>query len=269
MGLKPTFGLVSCRGVVPLAPSLDHVGPLARTVTDAAVLLSALTGRKTDKVSRPRKRRLRLGWPREYFWEKLDDEVRRLAEAAARSFEREGASIEEVSLQRLHDSVEPSAQVALAEARHFHESAGYFPARAADYSQEVRKRLELGGEIRATNYLRALEVREQVRAEFDAALGRVDALLAPTVPLAAPRIGEERVRVGAEEESVRGALLRLNRPANFTGLPAISVPCGFTRAGLPVGLQIIGRAFDEADLLRIASIYEQAHRWHAARPPLS
>ncbi len=269
VGLKPTFGLVSCRGVVPLAPSLDHVGPLARTVTDAAVLLSALTGRKTDKVSRPRKRRLRLGWPREYFWEKLDDEVRRLAEAAARSFEREGASIEEVSLQRLHDSVEPSAQVALAEARHFHESAGYFPARAADYSQEVRKRLELGGEIRATNYLRALEVREQVRAEFDAALGRVDALLAPTVPLAAPRIGEERVRVGAEEESVRGALLRLNRPANFTGLPAISVPCGFTRAGLPVGLQIIGRAFDEADLLRIASIYEQAHRWHAARPPLS
>ncbi len=124
----------------------------------------------------------------------------------------------------------------------------------------------MGAQIRATDYLRALEARDQVRADFDAALARVDALLVPTVPVAAPRIGEERVRAGMEEESVRNALLRLNRPANFTGLPAISVPCGFTRAGLPVGLQIIGRAFDEATVLRIARAYEQAHNWHAAHP---
>jgi len=269
VGLKPTFGLVSCQGVLPLAPSLDHAGPLARTVADAASLLAALAGRDGSKTSRPEKRRLWLGWPREYFWEKLDDEVRGLAEAAARSFERDGASIEEVSLPHLSESVEPSTHVALAEARHFHESAGYFPARAADYSEEVRRCVEVGGEIRAADYLRALEVRKQVRADFDAALEHVDAILAPTVPVAAPRIGEERVPVGAEEEPVRGALLRLNRPANFTGLPAISVPCGFTRAGLPIGLQLIGRAFDEANLLRIARAYEQSHRWSTRRPALA
>ena len=266
VGLKPTFNLVSCQGVVPLAPSLDHVGPLAHTVGDVAILLGILAGRVIGESSPRQKKHLRLGWPREYYWERLDDEVRRLAEAAAQSFERAGASIEEISLPRLYESVEPSTQVALAEARHLHESAGYFPALAADYSEEVRKRLERGGEIRAIDYLRALEVRTQVRADLDAALDRLDALLAPTVPVAAPRIGEERVRVGTEEESVRGALLRLNRPANFSGLPAISVPCGFTRAGLPVGMQIIGRAFDEASLLRIARAYEQAHRWCSVHP---
>ena len=96
---------------------------------------------------------------------------------------------------------------------------------------------------------------------------RVDAILAPTAPIVAPRIGEERVRIGSEEESVRSALLRLNRPANLTGLPAISLPCGFTRAGLPVGLQLIGRAFDETTLLRIAQAYERATEWHKQHPP--
>jgi aspartyl-tRNA(Asn)/glutamyl-tRNA(Gln) amidotransferase subunit A len=268
VGFKPTFGLVSCHGVVPLAASLDHVGPLARTVPDAAILLGVLAGRDIG-ASRASKRRLRLGWPRGYFWEKLDEEVRRLVEAAARSFEREGCALEEIALPHLSDSVEPSTQIALAEARHFHESAGYYPARAEDYSEEVRKRLELGGQIRAIEYLEALEVRQQVRGEFDAALANVDAILAPTVPVAAPRIAEERVRIGTEEEAVRGALLRLNRPANFTGHPAISVPCGFTRAGLPVGLQIIGRAFEEALLLRLAGVYEQSHKWCAARPAVA
>jgi aspartyl-tRNA(Asn)/glutamyl-tRNA(Gln) amidotransferase subunit A len=267
VGLKPTFGLVSCQGVVPLSPSLDHTGPLARTVADVAVLLGIIAERRA-KTSRTRKGSQCLGWPREYFWEKLEDEVRHLVDVAARSFEQEGFSIEEVSLPHLHESVEPSTQVALAEARHFHETSGYFPARAADYSEEVRKRLELGGQIRATDYLRAIEVRKVLRADFDAVLTRVDALLVPTVPIAAPGIGDERVRIGTEDESVRNALLRLNRPANSTGLPAISVPCGFTRAGLPVGLQIIGRAFDEARLLRIAHIYEQSHEWHARRPGL-
>jgi len=178
VGLKPTFGLVSCHGVVPLSASLDHTGPLARTVADATILLSVIAKRRA-KTSRTRKGRLRLGMPREYFWEKLDDEVRHLVEVAARSFEQQGFSFEEVSLPHLHESVEPSTQIALAEARHFHETAGYFPAHAADYSEEVRKRLELGGQIRATDYLRAFEVRQQLRADFDAALARVDALLVP------------------------------------------------------------------------------------------
>lgn len=280
VGLKPSFGRVSCHGVVPLCPSFDHVGPLARTVADVAILLGAIAGRDerdetTLRVPVPDyraalgkpPRKFRLGRPRHYFWEKLDPEVRRVAEAAARSFEPLGGVIEEVSLPHLAGSVEPSIQIALAEARHFHESAGYFPARAADYGEEVRKRLEAGAEVRAVDYLKALEARKALRADFEAAFTHVDAILSPTVPVAAPRIGEERVGSGSEEEAVRSALLRLNRPANLTGLPAISVPCGFTRAGLPVGLQLIGRGLDETTLLRIACAYERATEWHKRHPP--
>lgn len=279
VGLKPTFGCVSCSGVVPLAATLDHVGPLARTVADAAILFQAVAPRDTRdpktvlpllrgvvRKRRPRRERWRLGRPREYFWEKLDEEVRRIVEAAAESLEECGAILEEVSLPHIRASEKPGTHIALAEARHFHESAGYFPARAAEYSEEVRQRLEMGAEVRATDYLQALEMRKQARADFDAAFARVDAILTPTVPVAAPPIGEKYVTLGSEQESVRSALLRLNRPANFTGLPAISVPCGFTRAGLPVGLQLIGPAFGEARLLRIALSYEQAHDWHRQHP---
>ncbi len=280
VGLKPTFGRVSCNGVIPLAPSLDHTGPLGRTVADVATLLQVLAGRDPldpttaavavpDYASELRRppRRLRLGWPREYFFERVEEEIQRAVEAAARSLERLGGTIEEVTLPHLREAEEPSTQIALAEARHVHQTAGYFPARAAEYSEEVRKLLELGGEVRANDYLRALEVRKRVRSDFDAALARVTAILAPTVPVAAPRIGEKLVTLGGAAEPVRSALLRLNRPANFTGLPAISVPCGFTRDGLPIGLQIIARAFDESTLLRIAWAYEREHDWHRKRPP--
>ncbi len=281
VGLKPTFGRVSCDGVVPLARSLDHVGPLARTVADAAIVLCAIAGRDPldattlarpvpDYLAELRRplRRLRLGWPREYFFDKLDAEVRRAVEAAARTFEQHGARIEEISLSHIGESVDPSTHIALAEATAFHQSAGYFPARAAEYSQEVRARLERGAEVRAVDYLKAFEVQKVVRADFEAAFIRVDAILAPTVPVPAPCIGEKVVTIGSEEETVRAALLRLNRPANFTGLPAISVPCGFTQKGLPIGLQLIGPAFDEARLLRIAYAYERATEWHKRRPAI-
>ncbi len=279
VGLKPTFGRVSCHGVVPLAKSFDVAGPLARTVEDVAILLAAIGGADrldatTARLRVPdyaaglhsRGRKLRLGWPREYFWERLDPQVRAITEKAARGFEKLGVIMEEVSLPHIGDSVEPSTQIALAEARHYHESQGWFPARAADYSEEVRKRLEMGADVRATDYIRALETMRVVRADFDSVLARVDAIVAPATPFAAPEIGQKVVRLGDEEEPVRGALVRMNRPANFTGLPAISVPCGFTESGLPVGLQLIGRAFDEAGLLRLAHLYEQSHSWHTRHP---
>jgi aspartyl-tRNA(Asn)/glutamyl-tRNA(Gln) amidotransferase subunit A len=279
VGLKPTFGRVSCHGVVPLARSFDVVGPLARIVADVALLLSVIAGADPlDPTSartrvpdfavslRGRKPRARLGWPFEFFWDRLDPEVRVIAEEAARSFEKLGATIEEVSLPHIKDSEEPSTQIALAEARQFHESQGWYPARAADYSEEVRKRLEMGADVRATDYIAALDKVKIVRADFDAAFQRVDAIVAPTVPFAAPEIGQKTVRIGDSEEPVRGALVGMNRPANFAGLPAISIPCGFTKSGLPVGLQLIGRAFDEAGLLRIAHLYEQSHSWHTRHP---
>jgi aspartyl-tRNA(Asn)/glutamyl-tRNA(Gln) amidotransferase subunit A len=247
---------------VPLARSLDHVGPLARTVEDVAILLRIIAGGDpldpTAAVKpvpdylralRGRFGRLRLGWPREYFFERVDDQVRRAIEAAARVFPKLGAQIEEVSLPHIADSVEPSTHIALAEARHFHETAGYFPARAAEYGEDVRKLLDKGASVSAVDYLKAFEVRQPVLGDFQAAFGRVDAILAPVVPVPAPRLGESMLMIGGEQETVRSALIRLNRPGNFTGLPAISMPCGFTRDGLPIGLQLIGPAWGEERLL--------------------
>ncbi|MGH9863829.1 MAG: amidase [Candidatus Acidiferrales bacterium] len=280
VGLKPNFGRVSCKGIVPLAVTLDHAGPIARTVADAAIMLDAIcecekpqqTFYKAARVSlqrRGKKIKLRLGWPREYFFERVDAEVKHTIEAAVKVLEKLGACVEEVSLPHIAESVEPSTQIALAEALEYHESQGYFPARASDYGEDVRKRLEMGSAVRAVDYLKAQQAREQVRADFRAAFEQVDAIVAPAVPITASLIGEDAVRIGGESQSVRGALVRMNRPANFTGFPVISVPCGFTRSGLPIGMALHGSQWEEAKLLQIAASYERATRWHERRPNLS
>jgi len=280
VGLKPTYGRVSCSGVVPLAPTLDHVGPLARCVADAAIVLRAIAGRDPrdattlglpplelpPRLGRPPKR-LRLGVARDALWQRVDEGVRRAAETAAGFFKQRGAEIIEISLPAVATSAEPSNHIALAEATHYHQRMGYFPARAADYGNDVRKRLEMGMKVHAVGYLRAFVSRLRARAEFEAAFAQVDAMLAPTVPLPAPRIGEAVVKIEGQEETTRAALLRLCRPANFAGLPAISLPCGFTRAGLPLGLQVIGPPCGEEMVLRIALAYEQVHAWHRKHPP--
>ena len=281
VGLKPTYGRVSAHGTVPLSPTLDHVGPLARTVADAAIVLRAIAGRDpcdATTLALPPLRlpenlktlpgRRRLGMPRDYFFDRLDDEVRRATLQAAKYFERRGAEIVEVSLPSLAASVEPGNHLALAEATHYHRRMGWFPARAAGYGEDVRKRLEAGADVRAVDYLRAFEMQQRVRAEFDCAFALVDAILAPVTPVPAPLIGRKMLALGGEEEPVRAALLRLCRPANLAGLPAISVPCGFTGAGLPVGLQIIGPRCGEEIVLRLALGYEQAHAWRRKHPDL-
>jgi aspartyl-tRNA(Asn)/glutamyl-tRNA(Gln) amidotransferase subunit A len=279
VGLKPTFGRVSVFGTVPLAPTFDHVGPLARCVSDAAILLGVVAGsdpldlgssahRVEDFKAALHKplRKFRLGRPREYFWEKLDGEVRHATEAAVRDMEKHGATVREISLPHLSDSADAAANISLAEARYGHETAGYFPAHAHEYSEEVRQRIDAGGKVLATQYLAGLDVQKRVRAEFEAAFQEVDAIVTPTAPVPAPPIGAEYVKIDGEQIGVRAALVGMNRPANFTGHPAISVPCGFTRDGLPVGLQLIGRSFDESTLLRIALAYERAHDWRDRHP---
>jgi aspartyl-tRNA(Asn)/glutamyl-tRNA(Gln) amidotransferase subunit A len=278
-GLKPTFGRVSCFGVVPLARSMDHVGPLARNVADLAILLQCIAGRdRRDPTTsgiavpdylRALRRKLgpfRLGWPQEFFFERIDPEVRRRVEAAVKLLKNLGAEVESISLPHLADAAQASTDIALAEAARYHEGAGYFPARTAEYGEDVRSRIELGRNVTALNYLRGLEVRRQVQEDFRRAFERVDAIVAPTTPIAAPRLGSQTTVIAREKESVRSALVRLNRPANFTGLPAISVPCGRTSQSLPVGLQLIGRRWQEDHLLRIAHAYQQATEWHALHP---
>jgi aspartyl-tRNA(Asn)/glutamyl-tRNA(Gln) amidotransferase subunit A len=280
VGLKPTFGRVSVFGTMPLSPSLDHIGPLARSVADAAILLGLIAGRDPlDTTSSPRPvedfrgalggkplRKFRLGRPREHYWEKLDPEVRRATEAAVRDMEKRGAVVREVSLPHLKESLDAATEISLAEALHVHEAAGYFPARAAEYGEEVRQRLDSGAKVPAHRFLAGFDVRKRLLAEFDAAFQDADAIVAPTVPVPAPLIGAESVQIDGEQFAVRPAIVGHCRPANFTGLPAISVPCGFTRDGLPVGLQLIGRAFDEAMLLRIAFSYERANDWGERHP---
>jgi aspartyl-tRNA(Asn)/glutamyl-tRNA(Gln) amidotransferase subunit A len=278
VGLKPTFGLVSTEGVVPLGITFDHAGPIARSVTDACILLEAIAGKYPRGEKRPdyrklrknRPRRMRIGWPKEFYFERLNGEVKGLVEAAAKKFESLGARVEEVSLPRLVGAIDRATNTVIAEANEYHESQGYYPARAAEYGDDVRSHLEWGHKLLAVDYLGALPKRQEVREDFRAAFDEVDVILAPTSPIPAPRVGEGQVRVTGERESAtRAELLRLTRPANVTGYPAISIPCGFTRAGLPVGLQLLGPRWGEAKLLAIALAYEDATEWHNRHPDLS
>jgi aspartyl-tRNA(Asn)/glutamyl-tRNA(Gln) amidotransferase subunit A len=276
VGLKPTFGLVSVEGVVPLAVSLDHAGPIARSVTDVCILLEAMAGRYPKGATRPdyrklrknRPARFRLGWPKEYFFERVDGEVRGAIDAAAKCFKACGARIEEVSLPHLIESADAGTNIALAEATRYHQSQEYFPARSAEYGDDVRRRLEQGRDVRATDYLRAFEAKRRMEEDFDEAFKRVDTIIAPALPVAAPRLGDSDVTIGGEKETVRSALVRMNRPANVTGHPALSIPCGFTRDGLPIGLQMIGPRWGESRLLALALAYEDATDWHNRHPSI-
>jgi aspartyl-tRNA(Asn)/glutamyl-tRNA(Gln) amidotransferase subunit A len=276
VGLKPTYGLVSAAGTVPLAPSFDHAGPMARRVTDACILLETMAGRYPRGSPRPdhrtlrknRPRRIRIGWPTEYFFERVDGDVRRLVERAAQTLAKIlNARVAEVPLEGLEESVEASTNAIVAEASYYHESQGYFPARAAEYGDDVREHLRWGGQLRAVDYLRGIEKRWEVEAAFAAAFERADVIVAPATPIPAPRIGDTAVRAAGERETtVRAELLRMTRPTNVSGHPSISIPCGFTPAGLPVGLQLISPKWGEAKLLSIALAYEDATEWHRRHP---
>jgi aspartyl-tRNA(Asn)/glutamyl-tRNA(Gln) amidotransferase subunit A len=265
VGLKPTRDRVDPSGVIPLSPTLDCVGPMARTVEDAAVLLEAMLGYEGHLRTAGRKATtrnlstLRLGLPREFFFDVISAEVEKLFQNATRSLRRLGAKIVDVSIPLLLETESAGNCIGWAEATHYHQQSGWFPSRAAEYSEDVRSRLEAGTKVSATAYLEALDQRQkfidQLRAVMEAA--KLDALVVPTVPIAAPAIGEESVCIGTTEYPTRALLLRLNRPANLAGVPAISVPCGFTPAGLPVGSQFIGCANSEDALLSIASAYQR------------
>jgi aspartyl-tRNA(Asn)/glutamyl-tRNA(Gln) amidotransferase subunit A len=278
VGLKPTYGLVSTAGVVPLGATFDHCGPIARTVTDACILLEAIAGKYPRGAARPgwrtlrktQPRRFRIGVPREFYFDRLEPDLRRSVEIAAQKFELLGGRAEDVSLPRLARAVEQATNVVVAEASAYHESQGYFPARAAEYGDDVRGHLEFGHNLLAVDYFRGIDARRDIIADFEAAFEKVDVILAPTAPISAPRVGETRVRLtGDRETATRAELLRLTRPSNISGMPAISVPCGFTREGLPVGMQLMGPRWSEARLLAIARAYEEATEWHTRRPNLA
>ena len=267
VGLKPGLGRVSTDDVVPLSPTLDFVGPLARSAEDAALLLEAIGVRgkgerrlRLGRVPSSRSRRPRLGVPQEFFLDVLSPEVERAFQSALRTLEKGGARLKEVFLPLLPETEDAGNQIAWAEATHYHQHAGWYPAHAEEYGEDVRKRLEKGTKVPAVAYLQALQLRDQFIAAFHVILQEeeLDALVVPTTPITATRVGEESVAIKGSIHPTRALLLRLNRPANLAGVPAISVPCGLTENGLPVGLQFIGAVTEELLLLELAYNFERA-----------
>jgi aspartyl-tRNA(Asn)/glutamyl-tRNA(Gln) amidotransferase subunit A len=277
VGLKPTLGRVSVDGVIPLSPRLDCVGPLARSAHDTALLLEPILHRvkgepspgALDKSS-AKLRKFTIGIPDEFFLEVVSPDVRVIFNEVIRVLKKQRATFKEISLPLLSETEEAGNQIAWPEATHYHQQAGWYPSRAADYGDDVRSRLEMGTRVSALIYLSAIELREKFIQRFHLALedAGVDALAVPTTPITAPLIGQESIHLGGQDHTTRALMLRANRPANLAGVPAISVLCGFTPAGLPVGLQLFGAVAAEHLLLQIARTFERAYP-EQRRPPLA
>ena len=269
VGMKPTFGLVSKTGVFPLAWSLDHVGPITRTVEDNALMLNALAGhdpedlysmdQAAENFTRDLERGVQgatIGLPASFYFEHLDKEVAERVNEAVEAFASLGAEIREVEIPNLWDTLHAQRLVLAAEAYAVHEERlETDPDRFDDHGLE---RLLNGENLKAYRYANAQQRKLRSGQEFANVLREVDVLLTPTVPIPAPEIGQREITIDGYEEAVYSALTRLTGPTNLNGLPSLSIPCGTTTSGLPVGLQFIGRPFGEATLYRFGRAYELA-----------
>lgn len=277
-GIKPTYGRVSRAGALPLAWSLDHVGPMCRSAADCALMLGAMAGHdprdaSTSTLPVPDYRAaltgqvkgLRIGLLRRFFLETAGAPQRLAVEQAAETLEGLGASVRDVSLEQMKYAAGVAAAVISVESYAYHEA--WLKARGAEYGPDVRERLLVGAFVSGADYLKGQRVRRLIRDEVDQVLGGVDVLIAPTVPIAATEVDASEVEVNGRREAVRPSLIRYTRPFNASGHPAASVPCGFTADGLPIGMQVIGRSFDEATVLRVADAYQRVTDWHTRRPP--
>jgi|UniRef100_UPI0040490C48 aspartyl-tRNA(Asn)/glutamyl-tRNA(Gln) amidotransferase subunit A len=297
VGLKPTYGLVSRYGLIAFASSLDQIGPFTHTVEDAAMLLQVIAGHD-ERDSTSYKTQLpdyradlktnrgpwKLGIPGEYFGEGLDPEVGAAVERAIEFYRSKGCEIKEVSLPHTRYCLDAYYVIATAEAssnlarydgvRYGHRSKKstdivdqYFQSRAEGFGEEVKRRIILGTYVLSSGYydayyLRAQKVRTLIRQDFLNAYQEVDALITPTTPSPA-------FKIGAKVDPLSLYLCDIYTiGANLAGLPAISIPSGFSTAGLPIGLQLIGQPFAESNLLSIAHAYEQAHDWHGQHPQI-
>jgi aspartyl-tRNA(Asn)/glutamyl-tRNA(Gln) amidotransferase subunit A len=279
VGLKPTYGRVSRHGAIPLAWSLDHVGPITKSVEDAAIVLSATAGpdsKDPSSSSRPVPdyqkemrgdiRGLRVGTPLHYFFDHVDPEIGHAVNRAIGKLEALGMKALEIDIPGLENCAAMEAHINLAEAASYHEQ--YLKKQADAYGPGVRTDLEAGRFLLASDYVKSQRARAWLQRNFNEALECADIVVSPTVPAFPPVVGQVWVQSGDRWEHIVDAFLRFNIPYDLTGLPAISVPCGFSSAGLPIGLQIAGRAFEEATILKVAHAYEQSTDWHVARPAL-
>ncbi|MGE3274760.1 MAG: amidase [Vicinamibacterales bacterium] len=257
VGLKPTWGEISAAGVVPLSRQLDHVGPLARSVSDAWLMYEVMRGGSRLPGERleglPVKGRT-LGVPGGYFFERMDADVERVVREAIDRLARAGMAIREVTIPHARDMAPVYLHLVIADGGAYHATA--LDRNPGGYTDNVRLRLEMGRYILAEDYVRAMHGRAVIAAEIQAALEGVDALVLPSLAIPAPPIGAATVPVQGGEEPVRNVMLKLTQPFNLSKHPALSLPCGTTPAGLPVGLQLAGRRGQTHDLLRLALTVE-------------
>jgi aspartyl-tRNA(Asn)/glutamyl-tRNA(Gln) amidotransferase subunit A len=252
VGLKPSFNEIPLEGVVPLSVTLDHAGPICRTVEDAAILYGVMSGNPPPEGPVPDVSGLELGVLRDYFTAVLDPQVAQAFDSACARLAGAGATLEHVVIPHAGDISPVYLHIVLAEAAAYH--AKTLESRPDDYTPNVRGRLEMGRYVLAEDYVRALRGREVLTRQVTRALAGRAALLLPSLAMPAPELGATTVRLGASEEPVRNVMLRLTQLFNITTHPAMTLPCGATTLGLPIGLQLVGS--DTAALLRVARAVE-------------
>jgi aspartyl-tRNA(Asn)/glutamyl-tRNA(Gln) amidotransferase subunit A len=280
VGVKVTYGRVSRHGGIPLSWSMDTVGPMARTVADAAALLQVMAGYDPKDPTTRRDtvpdylgalagglKGLRVGVPHDQFLALMEPDVGAAIQDALGVLKQAGATLVDVRFPPLDPVVAAHRAIIFSEAAAAHEEL--IRTRAGEFSDEVRPLLQAGLFLTATQYLAAQQARRKTIAAYRALWRSFDVLVTPTSPIAAPAIGATAARFGEKEVPLVRVFLDLTLPFNLTGQPAISIPCGFTRGGLPIGLQLVGRPFDEATLFRAAAAYESATPWHSRTPPIA
>jgi aspartyl-tRNA(Asn)/glutamyl-tRNA(Gln) amidotransferase subunit A len=265
-GLKPTYGRVSRFGALPLSWSMDHMGPLARSVRDLALVLNVIAGHDRRDATSSRHpvidfvpddecsiRGLRIGFPERYFFEHLDPDVESSVRGSMARAESLGAAIRPVTLPDMAALTAIGRVILLCEA-----TAAIEPQlhQRANFGDDVLALFDQGRLLPATDYLHAQRLRRKMQRDFAKVWNEVDCLIVPTTPNTAPRVGENTIRLGGRDEDVRLATTRLVRPFNVLGLPALSMPCGISSNGLPIGLQIVGPPMEEALILRVGAALE-------------
>ena len=261
VGYKPTYDTLSRRGVIPLSWTLDHVGFLARCVRDASLLMRMLSTnpRIAEELSKPLEKSsikgIKIGIPRNYFLEHLQEDVERNFWNTVHKLEGEGAEIKEITVDEVEAMVKVRYVIVHAEAAAYHRR--FMKDRFDDYGEELRRRLAEGALIPASTYINAQRLRKRLVNSFRRIFKHIDFLLTPTTPITAPRVEDKLVEVGDVVMDVRPALLRLTEPFNVAGVPALSIPMGFSGEGLPTGLQIVADVYGDAKLLSFALAVEE------------
>jgi len=276
-GLKTTYGRVSRAGAMPLSQSLDTVGPLAQTVEDCALLLGLMAGADPEDLTASSApvpdymaatmasiKGLKIGVPTSFYVDDLDPDVARSLDETIAVLKREGADIVKVELPDQRQLSAASQIVIAVEATAFHKR--WLIERPQDYGPQVLMRLQNALAIPGVTYLEAMRWRGAALAAHVAATSKVDAVIAPAAPVPAPTIAESDVGNTPGAEAVIQRLTRFTRPVNYLGLPSLAIPSGFTKGGLPMAMQLIGRSFDEATLLTIGAAFQRATDFHAKVP---